>query len=159
MSTTPMPSAVRSGGGSDFSSTPGPAAGDPLSATYSFVPSGLAAIPRGRFPNGIVPTTFPAATSMIDKSPDCSLVTYRPRAGGGGGAAGAGALVDAGCGAAPPHAAAPAAKAINTKATADRWCVMRENLSLRKRGGARLGAHLVFAARPDPPLARPDKFS
>ena len=36
-STTPMPSALRSGGGSVFSSTPGPALGDPLSATYSRV--------------------------------------------------------------------------------------------------------------------------
>src|SRR5215831_14711115 len=121
MSTTPMPSALRSGGGSDFSSTPGPAAGDPLSATYSFVPSGLAAIPRGRFPSGMVPTTLAVSASMIDKSPDCSLVTYRPSAGGdGGGVACAGALLDSGWGAAPPHAAAAVAKAINANVTAIR---------------------------------------
>ena len=75
MSTTPMPSALRSGGGSVFSSTPGGADGDPLSATYKNVPSGLAAIPRGRFPSGIVPTTACVAASMIDRSPDASFVT------------------------------------------------------------------------------------
>jgi hypothetical protein len=43
-----MPSALRSGGGSVFGSTPGPAGGDPLSATYNDLPSGLAWMPRGR---------------------------------------------------------------------------------------------------------------
>ena len=31
--------------------------------------------PRGRFPSLIVPTTDAVSTSMIDRSPDCSLVT------------------------------------------------------------------------------------
>ena len=75
MSTTPMPSALRSGGGSVFSSTPGGADGEPLSATYRSLPSGLAAMPRGRFPSAIVPTTACVAASMIERSPDASLVT------------------------------------------------------------------------------------
>ena len=41
----PMPSALRSGGGSLLSSVPGGAIGDPLSATNSFVPSGLTLMP------------------------------------------------------------------------------------------------------------------
>ena len=57
ISTTPMPSAVLSGGGSLLSSVPGGAIGDPLSATNSFVPSGLTLMPRGRLPSGIVATT------------------------------------------------------------------------------------------------------
>ncbi len=57
ISTMPMPSAVLSGGGSLLSSVPGGAIGDPLSATNSFVPSGLTLMPRGRLPSGIVATT------------------------------------------------------------------------------------------------------
>src|SRR5258708_23553466 len=71
-----MPSAVLSGAGNDFSSTPGPATGDPLSATYSVEWSGLTAIPRGRLPRGIVETTDSVLASMTDRSPDVSLVTY-----------------------------------------------------------------------------------
>ena len=47
-----MPSALRSGGGSLLSSVPGGAGGDPLSATYSDLPSGLTWMPRGRLPSG-----------------------------------------------------------------------------------------------------------
>ena len=92
-----MPSARLSGGGSLLSSTPGPAIGEPLNATYSVEPSGLTRMPRGRFPTGIVVNTFCAATSMTLMSPLTSLVTNsRPPAGlavsadGVGVAAGAG---------------------------------------------------------------------
>ena len=74
-SMTPMPSAFRSGGGSLLSSTPGPAIGEPLRATYRREPSGLAWMPLGRFPNGIVATTAPAFVSMTLKVPARSLVT------------------------------------------------------------------------------------
>ena len=53
MSTTPMPSAERSAGGSVDSSTPGGAIGDPDSATYSCVPSRDTRSPRGRLPTGM----------------------------------------------------------------------------------------------------------
>ena len=74
-STTPMPSAFLSAGGSDSSSTPGGAIGDPLSATYNVEWSGLTRTPRGRLPSGIVATTRSVATSMTLRSPEISLVT------------------------------------------------------------------------------------
>src|SRR5688500_11638855 len=85
-----MPSAFLSAGGSVLSSTPGGAIGEPLSATYSVVPSGLNRMPRGRLPTGIVAIVFAAATSMTVMSPLVSLVTKRrPAAGGAGAGAGA----------------------------------------------------------------------
>ncbi len=68
---TPMPSAVRSGGGSLLSSTPGPPLGEPLRATYSKRPSGLRRMPRGRLPTGMVATTVwlcPSTTVMLPPS-------------------------------------------------------------------------------------------
>src|SRR6187200_3225084 len=93
-----MPSALRSGGGSVFGSTPGPALGDPLSATYRVLPSGLALMPRGRLPNGAVATTVCVAASMTLRAPDSSLVTKTRTAGIAGAVvvAGAGGAVDAG---------------------------------------------------------------
>ena len=76
MSTMPMPSDFRSGGGSLLSSVPGGAIGDPLSATKSFVPSGLTLMPRGRLPSGMVATTWFVPPSIIVKSPPISFVTY-----------------------------------------------------------------------------------
>ena len=70
-----MPSALRSGGGSVFGSTPGPAFGDPLKATYSDLPSGLGLIPRGRLPSGAVAMTACVAASITLRSPDASFVT------------------------------------------------------------------------------------
>ena len=70
-----MPSALRSGGGSVFGSTPGPAGGDPLSATYSDLPSGLAWMPRGRLPSGAVASTVCVSPLMTVRSPDVSFVT------------------------------------------------------------------------------------
>ena len=57
MSTTPTPSADRSGGGKVLSSMPGGAGGEPLKATKSLLLSGLTLIPRGRFPSGRVEIT------------------------------------------------------------------------------------------------------
>src|SRR5262245_888073 len=90
-----MPSALRSGGGSVFGSTPGPAFGDPLSATYSDFWSGETTMPRGRLPSGavVIAVCFPA--SMTVKSPELSLVTYTRTAGGGAGGAGAGGAAGA----------------------------------------------------------------
>src|SRR5262245_60304788 len=101
-----MPSALRSGGGSVFGSTPGPALGDPLSATYSVLPSGLGLMPRGRLPSGAVASTAWVAASMTVRSPDASLVTNTRTAGGGGGAgaaAGGGVAVAGGLGSPDPH--------------------------------------------------------
>jgi len=75
MSTTPTPSAVRSGGGSLLSSVPGGAIGDPLNATNSLVPSGLTLMPLGLLPSGIVVTTWLVPPSMMVRSPPISLVT------------------------------------------------------------------------------------
>src|SRR5262245_51336660 len=86
-SISPMPSALRSGGGSVFSSTPGGALGDPLSATYSDLPSGDGWIPRGRLPSGAVAITAAVATSITVRLPAASLVTKTRT--GGIGAAGA----------------------------------------------------------------------
>src|SRR2546426_3128477 len=80
-----MPSAVRSGGGSLLSSVPGGALGEPLSATYSVFPSGLALMPRGRFPSGAVAMTACVDASMTVRSPDASFVTYTRTFGGAGG--------------------------------------------------------------------------
>ena len=74
-STTPMPSAERSGGGNLLSSVPGGAIGEPLSATYSVAPSGLTLMPRGRLPRGIVAITVRVAVSITLRSPEFSLVT------------------------------------------------------------------------------------
>src|SRR5262245_51940950 len=77
-----MPSALRSGGGSVFGSTPGPAFGDPLSATYSDLRSGDTAMPRGRLPSGAVAMTVCFSASMTVRSPDWSFVTNTRTAGG-----------------------------------------------------------------------------
>src|SRR5437762_7167556 len=107
-STTPMPSALRSGGGSFDSSTFGPPIGEPLNATYSSVRSGLATMPRGRLPSGMVATTVLLAASMTERSPPVSLVTYTPTAGGAGGGDGAAEGVgDAAGGSERPHATIP----------------------------------------------------
>src|SRR4051794_4276154 len=71
-----MPSAVRSGGGRVLGSTPGPAFGDPLSATYNDLRSALTLMPRGRLPSGAVAMTIRVAASMTVRSPEASLVTY-----------------------------------------------------------------------------------
>src|SRR5262245_48242401 len=99
-----MPSALRSGGGSVFGSTPGPALGDPLSATYSDLRSGETAMPRGRFPSCAVATTVCFSASMTVRSPETSFVTYTRMAGGGEGGAGAAGGAGAG-GADEPDAA------------------------------------------------------
>ena len=113
-----MPSALRSGGGSVFSSTPGPALGDPLSATYARVPSGLAAMPRGRLPSGIVATVASVPASMTVRSPDVSFVTYNPTAGTFGASGAAGAGVDAAGGDSDgPQPAAVAATTANSGKT------------------------------------------
>ena len=75
MSTSPMPSAARSGGGSLLSSVPGGAGGEPLSATYSDRPSGLTLMPRGRLPSGAVARTVCDTASITVRSPDVSFVT------------------------------------------------------------------------------------
>src|SRR5439155_22220481 len=103
-----MPSALRSGGGSVFGSTPGPAFGDPLSATYSDFRSGLTLIPRGRLPSGAVAMTAWFAASMTVRLPDDSLVT-NTRTAGIGAAAGAEAGAAAGSGFAGSRLQAPAA--------------------------------------------------
>src|SRR3954454_19983230 len=92
-----MPSALRSGGGSVFGSTPGPAGGDPLNATYSDLPSGLAWIPRGRLPSGAVARIACVSPLMIVISPEVWLVRWTRTAGGGAGAA-TGAAAAAGAG-------------------------------------------------------------
>ncbi|SRR5258706_10000169 len=99
-----MPSAFRSGGGSVLGSTPGPAFGDPLSATKSDLPSGLALMPRGRLPSGNVPIASCVSALMTVRSPDASLVTYTFTRGSGGGAGAGAAAGGAGFGASPPHA-------------------------------------------------------
>src|SRR4051812_8578190 len=105
-----MPSAARSGGGRVFSSVPGGAGGDPLSATKRDLPSGLAWIPRGRFPSLKVPMASCVSPLITVRSPDHSLVTYTRTLGGGAGAGAAGAAAGAlGLGASPPHDAAAAA--------------------------------------------------
>src|SRR5437762_10039244 len=103
-----MPSALRSGGGSVLGSTPGPAFGEPLSATYSDLPSGLGLMPRGRLPSGAVAITACVVASMTVRSPDASLVTNTRTAGG---AAGAVVVVAAGGGAASRGAPDPQADA------------------------------------------------
>src|SRR5688500_18672760 len=107
-----MPSAFLSAGGSVLSSTPGGAIGEPLSATYSVVPSGLNRMPRGRLPTGIVAIVFAAATSTTVMSPLVSLVTNR-RPAAGGADAGAGAADSAGCDS-REHAAAQKRRAMPT---------------------------------------------
>src|ERR1044071_7278984 len=89
-----MPSALLSAGGSVFSSTPGPPIGEPLSAMYRRVRSGLIRIPRGRLPSAIVATADWVVPSMTVMLPPVSLVTYTPKSGSGGGDAGA-AVADA----------------------------------------------------------------
>src|SRR3954470_1505746 len=91
MLTTPIPSALLSGGGSLLSSTPGPAIGEPLSATYSTEPSGASRRPRGRLPTWMVATSCCVPTSMTLRSPPLSLLTNSFGPGGTSrGAAGAG---------------------------------------------------------------------
>src|SRR2546426_5136004 len=114
-----MPSAVRSGGGSLLSSVPGGALGEPLSATYSVFPSGLALMPRGRFPSGAVAMTACVDASMTVRSPDASFVTYTRTFGGAGGAGATGAAGGFGASAFgaswPPAAAATAAALMRTR--------------------------------------------
>src|SRR5436190_23857588 len=81
MSNSPMPSALRSGGGSLSRSTLGPPMGEPLSAMYSDFLSGLTLMPRGRLPSGTVATTAWEDASITVRSPDTSLVTYTRTAG------------------------------------------------------------------------------
>src|SRR2546428_7985817 len=110
-----MPSALRSGGGSLLSSVPGGALGEPLSATYSVFPSGLALMPRGRFPSGAVAMTACVDASMTVRSPDASFVTYTRTFGGAGGAGATGAAGGFGAsdfGASWPQAAAAIAAAM-----------------------------------------------
>src|SRR5262245_49745847 len=115
-STSPMPSALRSGGGSLLSSVPGGALGDPLSATYSVLPSGLALMPRGRLPSGEVETTSRVSPLITVRSPDASLVTYTRTLGGGGGAGAAGGAAGAAdLGASWLHAAAAIAMVMRNK--------------------------------------------
>ena len=52
-----------------------PATGDPLSATYRNLRSGLTVMPRGRLPSGIVASAVFLVPSMIVRSPEASLVT------------------------------------------------------------------------------------
>ena len=75
MSTTPMPSAARSGGGSVLSSMPGGAGGEPLSATNNCVPSGDTLMPRGRLPSGMVAITSFVPPAITVRSPEYSFVT------------------------------------------------------------------------------------
>ncbi len=49
--------------------------GVPLKATYTVLPSGLAWMPRGRLPTGIVPSTRLSLPLMTVRSPDFSLDT------------------------------------------------------------------------------------
>src|SRR5579859_3897747 len=105
-----MPSALRSGGGTG-PFTFGPAATDPLCATYTRLPSGALWIPRGRLPTAIVPATSFAATRTTDTSPDASLLTKRRGPANGAkvaaAAGSAGALDIAGGGAPASAAGAP----------------------------------------------------
>src|SRR2546422_10130546 len=94
-----------SGGGSLLSSVPGGALGEPLSATYSVFPSGLALMPRGRFPSGAVAMTACVDASMTVRSPDASFVTYTRTFGGAGGAGPTGAA--GGLGASDLRASSP----------------------------------------------------
>ena len=75
MSTMPMPSAERSGGGSVDSSTPGGAGGEPLRATNRRSPAGSTLMPRGRLPRGMVAITSWVPPAMTVRSPEVSLVT------------------------------------------------------------------------------------
>src|SRR5260221_5034517 len=75
-STRPMPSALRSPGGSFDSSTPGPAIGEPDNATRRRRPSLSRRIPRGRLPTARMPTTVPATGSTIATRPPGSSETY-----------------------------------------------------------------------------------
>src|SRR5687768_8047359 len=106
VSTMPMPSDARSGGGNFDSSVPGGEIGEPLRAIYSSLPPGATRMPRGRLPSGRVATAVFVAGSIRVRSPEISFVTYTPyspcKAGGvlGGG-------VPSGCWP-PPQAAADA---------------------------------------------------
>src|SRR5215217_7065232 len=71
-----MPSAARSAGGSFDSSTPGPAIGDPESATSSCVPSREIRSPRGRLPTAMRSMTRPASGSTTTTAPPVSSETY-----------------------------------------------------------------------------------
>ena len=75
VSTSPMPSAPLSGGGSFDSSTPGPAIGEPLSATYKRDRSVLATMPRGRLPSSRVPNGSSVSALIIVSVPARSFVT------------------------------------------------------------------------------------
>ena len=71
-----MPSADRSAGGSLDSSTPGPAMGDPDSATKRRDPSRDSLTPRGRLPTGTCASTAPVDPSRNAMVPAVSLETY-----------------------------------------------------------------------------------
>ena len=58
--------------------------GEPLSATYSDLPSGVTWMPRGRLPSGAVATTACVAASITVRSPDVSFVTKTRTAGSAG---------------------------------------------------------------------------
>ncbi len=81
-STTPMPSAARSGGGSVDSSTPGGAIGEPDSATNSWRPSRDSFRPRGRLPTATACSTAPVAGSTIATVPAVSFETNTRTAAG-----------------------------------------------------------------------------
>src|SRR6476661_2763903 len=106
-----MPSAARSAGGSFDSSTPGPAIGDPESATSNSFPSFDSRMPRGRLPTAIRSMTWPPTGSMTRTLPPVSSETYSrgPAGGGGGAGVAAGAAApgdeddDDGDGDEPPH--------------------------------------------------------
>src|SRR6476661_805969 len=127
-STTPMPSAARSAGGSFDSSTPGPAIGDPDSATRSSLPSRERRIPRGRLPTAMRCTTDAASGSMPTTLPPVSSETYSrtpdegvdPAAGGEAG--GVVAVVDAG---GDDRSHAPNATVTHTSARADHLVILR----------------------------------
>src|ERR1700759_4637755 len=71
---TPTPWAAGSGGGG-AASDPGGEADVPLSATYTWVPSGERWIPRGRLPTAKVAMALAEARSMTVTSPEPSLLT------------------------------------------------------------------------------------
>src|SRR6478735_6978195 len=72
-----MPSADRSAGGSFYSSTPGPAIGEPDNATSSCRPSRDNLIPRGLFPTAIFSMSCPLSASMAKTWPPVSSETYK----------------------------------------------------------------------------------
>ncbi len=129
----PMPSAPLSAGGSLLSSTPGPAIGDPLNATYSSVPSGESFRPRGRLPNGSVSVTLPVAPSMTLSVPPRSFVT-KTRCEG-----------DAACADATPAAAARTSRAERARRATDgrheqprddRWIYVNRPARTRESSGS-----------------------